>query len=124
MPFHWNLPHSFSPNKIIYLSTGPKMRKTSQRHAMTKTLSTNKEIMALYHIGCRGDIREQVDRNIPGEEHSGRQAGKALAAATAGGMSPGIVANHHPSLLKALKAVLQVATQALTGETNEVSRRK
>lgn len=100
------------------------MRQTSKHHAMTKTLQTNKEIMDLYHKGCRGDIREQVDRNTLAEEHSGRQAGKALAAATAGGMSPGVVANHHPSVLKALKAVLQVATQALTGETNEVSRRK
>lgn len=92
------------------------MRQTSNHHAVTKTLQTNKEITDLYHKGCRGDIREQVDRNTPEEEHSGRQAGKVLAAATAGGMSPGVVANHHPSLLKALKAVLQVATQALTGE--------
>lgn len=80
--------------------------------------------MYLYHKRCRGDIREQMDRNISAEEHSSRQAGKVLAAATAGGMSPGIVPNHHPSLLQALKAVLQVATQALTGETNEVSRTK
>lgn len=77
-------------------------------------------MMDLYHKGCRGDIREEVDRNSSAEEHRGRQVGKALAAAAAGGVCPGVVANYHPSLLKTPKAVLQVATQALTGETHQM----
>lgn len=80
--------------------------------------------MDLYHEWCRGDIREQVDRNPPPDEHGCRQAGEALAAPAAGGVGPGVVANHYPSLLKAPKTVLQVATEALSGETNGWSKRK
>lgn len=71
----------------------------------------------LYHEGCRGDIREQVDRHPSAGEDSCRQAGKALAAAPAGGVGPGIVAYHYPSLFKACKALLQVATETLSGVT-------
>lgn len=78
----------------------------------------------LYHEGCRGDIREQVDRHPSADEDSCRQAGKVLAVAPAGGVGPGIVANHYPSLFKAPKTLLQVATETLSGKTNRWSERK
>lgn len=66
-----------------------------------------------YHKRSRGDVAEEVDRNAPADEDGGGQAGKALAAAAAGWVGPGIVANHHASLLKVLKTLLQVATETL-----------
>lgn len=61
---------------------------------------------------------EQVDRHPPADEDGCCQAGKAVAAAPAGGVGPGIVSNHYPSLLKVLETLLQVATETLSGEAN------
>lgn len=71
-----------------------------------------------YHKGCWGDVREEVDRNPPADEDGRSQAGKALAAATAGRVGPGIVANHHPSFLKVPKTLLQIATETLSWQTD------
>lgn len=68
---------------------------------------------SVYHKRSRGDVREEVDRNAPADEDGCGQAGKALAAATAGWMGPGIVANHHASLLKVRETLLQVTTETL-----------
>lgn len=72
-----------------------------------------------YHKRCRGDVGEQVDRNAPADEDGSSQAGKAFAAAPAGGMGPGIVANHHASLPKVRKTLLQVAAETLSKETDD-----
>lgn len=55
-----------------------------------------------------------MDRNPPADEDSRSQAGKALAAAPTGRVGPGIIANHHPSLLKVPKTLLQIATETLS----------
>lgn len=77
----------------------------------------------LYHEGCRGDIREEVDRHPSADEDSGRQDGKVLAAAPTGGVGPGVVANHDASLFQASTTLLQVATETLLGKT-KVGRRE
>lgn len=92
--------------------------------SIIKMTKKSEETMDVYHKWCRGDIREQVDGNPPSNEHGCRQAGEALAAPAAGGVGPGVVANNYPSLLEAPKTVLQVATEALSGETNGWSMRK
>lgn len=71
-----------------------------------------------YHKRCRGDVGEEVDRNAPADEDGCSQAGKAFAAAPAGGMGPGIVANHHASLLKVRKTLLQIAAETLSRHTD------
>lgn len=73
-----------------------------------------------YHKGCRGDVREEVNRHPSACKYSCSQAGKASAAAPAGGVGPGIVTNHHPSLLKVPKTLLQIVTETLSGKTDWV----
>lgn len=73
-----------------------------------------------YHKGCRGDVREEVDRHPSAYEHSCSQAGEALAAAPAGGVGPGVVTNYNSSLLKVPKTVLQVVTETLSWGEKEV----
>lgn len=68
-----------------------------------------------YHKRCRGDVREEVDRHPSADEYSCSQAGEALAAAPAGRVGPGVITNHHSSLLKVPKTILQVATETLPG---------
>lgn len=63
-----------------------------------------------------------MDRNTPADEDGCSQAGKAFAAAPAGGMGPGIVADHHASLLKVRKTLLQVATETLSRKTGGAKR--
>lgn len=72
-----------------------------------------------YHKRSRGDVREEVDRNAPADEDCCGQAGKAFAAATTGWMGPGIVANHHASLLQVRKTLLKVATETLSRKTDD-----
>lgn len=67
--------------------------------AMLKNKWGNNRSSSDYHKGCRDDIREEVDRHPSADEHSCSQAGEALAAAPAGRVGPGVVPNHHPSLL-------------------------
>lgn len=59
-----------------------------------------------------------MDRNAPADEDSCSQAGKVFAAAPAGGMGPGIVANHHASLLNVRKTLLQIAAETLSRHTD------
>lgn len=59
-----------------------------------------------------------MDRNAPADEDGCSQAGKVFAAAPAGGMGPGIVANHHASLLKVRKTLLQIAGETLSRHTD------
>ena len=72
--------------------------------------------MKNYNKRCRGDIREEMDRNSSAYEDSCSQAGKALAAPPTGGMGTSIVANHYTSLLKLPKTFLEVAAETLSGE--------
>ena len=69
-----------------------------------------------YHKWRRDDVREEVHRNPSADEHRCSQAGKPLAVAPAGRVGPGIVTNHHPSLLQVLKTLLQVVTETLSGK--------
>lgn len=136
--FQWDFTCISSPKTATYFNN-PESRQTcfggiKNRRSMLNacfcgpniemTKKKAKETMDIYHKWCRGDIREQVDRNPPPDEHGCRQAGEALAATAAGGVGPGVIANHYPSLLKAPKTVLQVATEALSEETNGWSKRK
>lgn len=57
-----------------------------------------------------------MDGNPSADEHSCSQTGEALAAAPAGRVGPGIITDHHPSLLKVPEALLQVVTETLSKE--------
>lgn len=67
-----------------------------------------------YHKGCRGDVREEVNRHSSADEYGCSQGGKLLAAAPAGRVGPSVVPNHHTSLFKVPNTLLQVATETLT----------
>lgn len=60
-----------------------------------------------------------MDGDASADEHSRGQAGESLAAAAAGRVSPGVVTNHHASLLKVPKTLLQVATETLKRKFRE-----
>lgn len=72
-----------------------------------------------YHKRSGGDVGKEVDRNAPADEDGCRQAGKAFAAAAAGWVGPGVIADHHASLLQVRKTLLKVAAETLSGETDE-----
>lgn len=62
-----------------------------------------------------------MDRNAPADEDGRGQAGKAFAAAAAGWVGPGVVANHHASLLQVLETLLQVATETLSRKADDAT---
>lgn len=72
-----------------------------------------------YHEGGRCDVGEEVHRDAAANEHSRRQPGEPSAAASAGGVSTSVVANHHPAFLQVPETLLQIATETLSARKTQ-----
>lgn len=106
----------------VWKEFAPQLQVDSQRVVMSNEISLMNRSQKLnaYHKRCWGDVREEVNRHASTDEYSCGQVGKTLAAAPAGRVGSSIEPNHHSSLFKVRKTLLQVRTETLTGEVYSI----